>query len=104
MHMQLNALFLGVIRAYVFLSDDYVFGLKDDILIIAAICHKAVYYEMVADVYLIDDRLIVLGSQEFYNPYRACEVGNIKAQHGSVALFELAAGDLEDITLNRNAA
>ena len=104
MRMQLNALFLGVIRAYVFLSDNYVFRFKDYILVIAAVGNKAVYYEMIADVYLIDDRLIVLGSQEFYNPYRACEVGNIKAQHGSVALFELAAGHLEDIALNRNAA
>lgn len=92
MRMQLNALFLGVIRAYVFLSDNYIFRLKDYILVIAAVGNKAVYYEMIADVYLIDDRLIVLGAKKFYNPYRACEVCYIKAQHGSVAAFEFAAG------------
>ena len=59
---------------------------------------------MVADVYLVDDRLIVLGAKEFYNPYRACEVGNIKAQHGSVALFEFAAGDLKNIALDSDTA
>ena len=104
MRMQLNALFLGVIRAYVFLSDNYVFRLKDYILVIAAVGNKAVYYEMIADVYLVDDRLIVLGAKKFYNPYRACEVCYIKAQHGSVALFELAAGDLKNIALDSDTA
>ena len=104
MHMQLNALFLGVIRAYIFLSDNYVFRLKDNILVIAAVGNKAVYYEVIADVYLVDDRLIVLCSQKFYDPYRACEVGYIKAQHGSVALFELTAGDLKNIALNSDTA
>ena len=67
--MQLDALFLGVIGAYVFLACNDVLGLKDYILVIAAVGHKAVYYEVVADVYLIYYGLIVLGPQEFYYPY-----------------------------------
>ena len=99
-HMQLDALFLGIIGAYVFFANGDVLRFKDYILIIAAVGHKAVYYQVVADIYLIYYGLIVLGSEEFYYPYRAREVGNIKAEHCAVALFELAACYLKHVTLN----
>ena len=102
--VKLDALFLGIVRTDIFFAQHYVLGLDDDILVIAAVGHKAADENMVAHLYLVYYGLVVLGAQVLCDADRAGKVGHIKAEHCSVALLELAAGYLEHVALDDDSA
>ena len=104
MNVKLDALFPGIVRTDILFAEHYVLGLDDDILVIAAVGHKAADENMVAHLYLVYYGLVVLGAQVLCDADRAGKVGHIKAEHCSVALLELAAGYLEHVALDDDSA
>ena len=62
-NVKLDALFPGIVRTDILFAEHYVLGLNDDILVIAAVGHKAADKNMVTHLYLVYHGLVVLGAQ-----------------------------------------
>ena len=61
--MKLNALFLCIVGADMLFALHDMPRLDDHVLVIAAVIYNAGYDDVVADIYLVYDRLVVLRTQ-----------------------------------------
>ena len=102
--MQLHALFLGVVGAYVALALDDVARVENHVVVVFAVYYLALHDEMVAHLDLVDDGLVVVGAEKAGYLDGAAAVSDIKAQHRAAAFLEHAARHGDDVALDRHLA
>ena len=102
-HVQLDAFFRRLVGAYVLFPLHNIAGIDDDVVVVFAEDDLALDEEVLADLDRVDDGFVVVRAKEFAHADRAGAVGDVKTQHRA-AVFDRAAGDGNDVALDRDLA